>query len=219
MSVRRRFFVVGHTQTTDPDLSLNDLSGMCGRLDVLCRAVTSALCVSHGLRADTEVWVTIDHDDVANGPRTMRFEGATLQHFHPDERTTAALFKRAFHADVVDNGHFEAAHPGLSVAWLGFGQALSRFAEAGPVLLLDKEGVDVRDATDELLLGDGRAPGFVLSDHEPFAKGELNALREVAAGSLSVGAGWLQGHGAVALVHDEMDRRFDGGGGRSDEEE
>lgn len=206
--VTRRFLVVGHTQTTDPDLSLNDLAGMGGRLDVLCRVVTSALCTSHGVREDTEVWCVIDHDEVQDAPLTVRFNGAEVRNLNPDERTTAALFKRAFGADVVDNGHFENAHPGVTVGWLGFADALRRFAQDGPVLFLDKDGVDIRQTEDGVLGTSQDDPvGLVLSDHVPFSDAERAVIDDLSFTAVSVGPEWLQGHSVVTLVHDELDRR------------
>lgn len=204
----RRFLVVGHTQTTDPDLSLNDLAGMGGRLDVLCRVVTSALCTSHGVREDTDVWCVIDHDEVEDGPRTVRFKGAQVRNLNPDERSTAALFKRAFGADVVDNGHFENAHPGVTVARMGLADAVQRFRDEGPVVVLDREGVDLREADAETLAtSDDEPVGLVLSDHVALSDAERAVMNDLAAAHVSVGPDWLQGHSVVALVHDELDRR------------
>jgi tRNA (pseudouridine54-N1)-methyltransferase len=197
----RRFLVVGHTQSTDPGLSLNDLPGAGGRIDVLARVVTAALCLSHGLRSDTEVWTVIDHEGVHAGPRTIVWSGDRLRHLNPDERTTAALFKKAFGADVID--HLDEVHPGLQVAEWGFQAALDAFGAAAPFVVLDREGVDVRAAP-----GDWLRPGigFVLSDHRPFGAEEEAVLREVAIGRLSVGPHWLHGHAAVFLIQDALDR-------------
>lgn len=204
----RRFLVVGHSQTTDPDLSLNDLAGMGGRLDVLCRVVTSALCTSHGIREDTDVWCVIDHDEVQDAPMTIRFQGDKVRNLNPDERSTAALFKRAFGADVVDNGHFENAHPGVTVAWLGLAAAVERFAKEGPVVVLDKGGVDIRKADKAVMATSKEKPiGFVLSDHAAFTPAERAVLSDMAVATVALGADWLQGHSAVTLVHDELDRR------------
>lgn len=217
---RRRFLVVAHQATTDPRFSLNDLTGGTGRIDVLCRAVTSALCTSHGVRDDTEVWLTCPgrDDDGSDGPRTVRIDGAKVRHLNPDERSTAALLKKAFGADVVPNGVFEEAHGGVTVAEMPFEEALVRFTVDGPVLWLDREGTDIRAASadwfrdpamdhDEERKGPG-GPGFVLSDHRPFTDEEVTDIRANVDGRIvSVGAAWLQGHQAVTLVHDELDRR------------
>ncbi|MCH1588203.1 MAG: hypothetical protein L7S02_03300, partial [Flavobacteriales bacterium] len=61
-------------------LPLNDLSGGAGRVDVLIRALMSALLTSHGLRKDTEV---VLHMMGGPGPaRRIKFDGATLRGLH-----------------------------------------------------------------------------------------------------------------------------------------
>lgn len=198
----RRFLVVGHTQSTDPAFSLNDLPGAAGRIDVLVRAVTSALCLSHGLRSDTEVWTVVDHGAVHSGPRTVVWQGDRLRHLNPDERSTAALFKKAFAADLID--HFEEVHSGLQAAEMGVDAALDAFGAAGPVFVLSREGDDIRSSSDARL---GHGAGFVLSDHQPFTPEDDARLEGVEAGRLSVGPHWLHGHASITLVHDELDRR------------
>jgi tRNA (pseudouridine54-N1)-methyltransferase len=49
----RQFVVVGHDAPTTDDFSLDDLPG-AGRLDVLCRCITAALLLSHGIRDGVE---------------------------------------------------------------------------------------------------------------------------------------------------------------------
>lgn len=200
---RRRFFVAGHTQATDTAFKLDDLSGGAGRLDVLARAVTSALCLSHGVRTDTEVWTIIDHEGVEI-PRALVWHGDRLRNLNPDERSTAALFKKAFAHDAIE--HFEAVHPGLEIAELGFAESLRRFTDAGPTVLLDKDGQDLR-TLDKAILEKKATIGFVLSDHQSWTDDETRMLKELVPLSVSVGPLWLHGHQAITIVHDELDRR------------
>lgn len=207
---------MGHTQTTTPDFALNDLSGGAGRLDVVIRMATAAFCLSHGIRKDTQLWAVLpglvdrDPGEEEEGPLTIRFDGDALKGFNPDERSTAALFKRAFSAEVVPGGRFVDAHPGIAVARMGFKDALKKFQRQGPVMLLDRDGVDIRelDAGDLESAEDGTGPGFLLSDHEAFTPAQEKAVRQAASKTVSVGPLWLHGHGTVTLVHDEMDRRL-----------
>ena len=201
----RRFLVVGHTQSTRSDVPLDDITGKGGRIDVLARAVTAALCLSHGLRTDTEVWCVIDHPGVAAGPRTLRFDGAALRSFNPDERSTAALFRKAFAVDVVPNGHFEAAHPGVDAALLGLSAAFDRCASMGPWILLDRDAPPLDHALDALPRG--RGVGFIVSDHQPFTVDERAMFAAGGARPASLGTAWLQGNAAVILAHAALDRR------------
>ena len=88
----RTFIVVGHKATTSPNFSLEDIPGTSGRLDILCRAVTAAFMLSHGIRKDVCVYLVLLGGEV---PKTIQLRGETLRHLNPDERTTAALLKKA----------------------------------------------------------------------------------------------------------------------------
>ena len=81
----RRFAIVGHDTPGSGDFSLNDLAGSAGRMDVLLRAVNSALFVSHGIREDTQIVLHLED----SGPRRIRFDGGSLRGVHPDERSIA----------------------------------------------------------------------------------------------------------------------------------
>ena len=88
----RNFVIVGHKATTNPNFSLEDIPGTSGRLDILCRSVTAAFVISHCIRKDVCVYLVLLGGDVA---KTIRLQGETLRHLNPDERTTAALLKKA----------------------------------------------------------------------------------------------------------------------------
>lgn len=81
----RRFAIIGHDVPCKGDFSLNDLAGGAGRLDVLLRAVNTALFVSHGIREDTQIILHLG----GSGSRRIRFDGGKLRGVHPDERSIA----------------------------------------------------------------------------------------------------------------------------------
>ena len=51
----RKFAIIGHRAQSSGKLNLNDLAASSGRMDVLARAVNSALFLCHGIREDSEV--------------------------------------------------------------------------------------------------------------------------------------------------------------------
>ena len=53
----RRFAIIGQRAMSQGKLPLNDLAGGAGRMDVLVRAMMSALMTSHGFRNDTEIFL------------------------------------------------------------------------------------------------------------------------------------------------------------------
>lgn len=185
----RRFVVVSHTVPPDGQWGLDDLAGAAGRVDVLCRAVTTALFTSHGIRDDTEVLL------VFPGPSTIRIRGATVQRLNPDERSTAARIRNALGHPHPDPW-WEDVEPGIAVAPFGLDDAL----QDAPVLWLDRDGHDIMETE----LPDGT---WVLSDHQPFGESELEVLHSRAPHRISLGDTWYHGHHAIAIVQYLLDRR------------
>lgn len=189
---RRAFVIVGHTQPTTPDFPLNDLPGSAGRMDILARCVTTAFCLSHGLRKDVEVFLVL-RDEVA-----IRLEGSRLKRLNPDERSTGALLKHALQA--LREGRTQST-PGVTVARRALGDVLQELKERGfRVYVLDERGEDVRAANL------ARKSAFVLSDHRNFTREEEALLQEYT--KLSLGPVVLHADHCIALVHNELDRRF-----------
>jgi len=88
----RNFVVVGNLAATTPDFSLEDIPGTSGRIDILCRCVNSAFVLSHGIRRDVQIYLIFRGGPY---PKTVHLRGRDLRHLNPDERTTAALLKKA----------------------------------------------------------------------------------------------------------------------------
>ena len=90
----RRFAIIGHRVPSSGKINLNDLAGSSGRIDVLARAVNTALFLSHGIRDDTDITL---HLMGGPGPsRRIWFEGARLRGVYPDERGIAGHVNKAF---------------------------------------------------------------------------------------------------------------------------
>ncbi|MGB0652799.1 MAG: tRNA (pseudouridine(54)-N(1))-methyltransferase TrmY [Thermoplasmatota archaeon] len=198
----RRFLVVSHTTPPDGDWSLEDLAGGAGRVDVLCRAVTSALCTSHGLRDDTEVLLVFASDP--QRATAVRFDGAQIRHLNPDERSTAARIQQALRARPEDPW-WDEVQAGLHVAPFALAEVLGELE--GPLFLLDAAGDDA------LKTALPAAGTFVLSDHRPFTEEETALLAEGAAGRFSLGEAWYHGHHCIAVVQTLLDRQGAGRGG------
>lgn len=185
----RTFIIVSHTVPASGDWGLEDLAGGAGRVDVLCRAVSSALFVSHGIRDDTRVILvfTADPDE----PVAIRIAGDQVRHLNPDERSTAARIRTALQARHPDPW-WEDGEPGIEVAPFGLADILDDLG--APVLVLEREGVDARAKP----VPDRAA--FVLSDHQPFTDDEIRLLRDRATGSVSMGPTWYHGHQAIGVL-------------------
>jgi len=191
----RAFIVLGHKVPLTPNFSLNDLPGSAGRLDILCRCVTAAFCLSHGIRRDVTVYLVLQNKIV------LRFEGASLRHLNPDERSTAALIQKALKAFTERTGTESESTPGIFIASGGLPQVLKRVRDEGlRIYWLHEEGAPMRQAE---LQPDA---AFVLSDHLEFLPEEaaiLDGLPRLSLGPLS-----LHADHCIVLAHNELDLRF-----------
>ncbi|MDR2855408.1 MAG: tRNA (pseudouridine(54)-N(1))-methyltransferase TrmY [Methanomicrobiales archaeon] len=193
------FIVVSHTATCDPHFSLNDLCGGAGRVDLLARAIQASLCVSHGIRQDVVCYLVFCSDPRG---RIIRFSGSDLRRFNPDERSTAALIKKAL--AIPAGSLFREASPGVSIRVGGLSELLAMEGEKRHVAILDEHGSDIR-ACDDLCCN-----LYVLSDHQNFSEQEMQVLAEYEPVYLSLGPTVLHADHAIVLLHNERDRWMHG---------
>ncbi|MEF8786189.1 MAG: tRNA (pseudouridine(54)-N(1))-methyltransferase TrmY [Haloarculaceae archaeon] len=189
----RQFLVVGHDAPTTADFSLDDLPG-AGRLDALCRCVTSALLLSHDIREDVRVHLVLDDQF------TVTFDGSALQGLNPDERSTAALVRTALDDREEAIGHIPVeTSPGVSLVRKGFEATLDDAETDRTVLQLHGEGtpaIETEPPAD---------PVFVLSDHRNFTDEETTLLDDVADKRVSLGPRRLHGNQAITVAHNWLD--------------
>jgi len=190
----RQFVIIGHDAPTTPEFSLDDLAGGAGRLDVLCRCVTSAFFLSHAIREDVRVHAVLSDE------YTVSFEGSDLRRLNPDERSTAALIRNALDEREEAIGHIPVeTSPGVSLTRRGFEGTLEDVARRGTVVQLHEDGdpvVDVEPPSD---------PVFVLSDHGDFRDWEADLLADRAERRVSLGPERLHADHAVTVAHNYLD--------------
>ncbi|MDD1727309.1 MAG: tRNA (pseudouridine(54)-N(1))-methyltransferase TrmY, partial [Methanothrix sp.] len=126
----RTFVIVGHKATTSPNFSLEDIPGTSGRLDILCRAATAAFVISHGIRKDASVYLVLLGGEA---PKTILLHGESLRHLNPDERTTAALLKKALALPATERWAMSTS--GITVRLGGLPELLEDLKEADLVYL------------------------------------------------------------------------------------
>ena len=100
----RHFAIVGHRAPSSGRINLNDLAGSSGRMDVLARAISSALFLSHGVREDTTI--TLHLMGGPGVPRRIRFNGAKVKGLHVDERAIAGRIRSIISDPVPVRGHW-----------------------------------------------------------------------------------------------------------------
>ncbi len=189
----KRFVVVGHLATTNGTFSLNDLAGSAGRMDVLCRCVNSAFFLSHDLRRDVECYLILRGEP---GPeKTVLFSGSTVRYLSPDERSSAALIKKALSLPCGDE--FRESTPGVFIRRGG----LERLLFDIPFAVLDEDGEDIQEAPE-------LPEAYILSDHQNFTPEEEGLIAECLR--YSVGPRSLHADHAITVLLNEMDRRESG---------
>lgn len=191
----RAFVLLGHTQPLEPGFSLDDLPGSAGRLDVLCRNLTAALLLSHGIRESVTVWIVIQDE------LTIEVRGDEVRHLRPDERSTGGLLRDALEtaADRVVSSRPVESRPGVYVRRQGLAGTLEELSDAFELVMLHPDGdrLGADDAPPQ--------PAFVLSDHRPYTDEEVSLLLEYGAQKRSLGPAVIHGDQAIAVAHNVMD--------------
>lgn len=188
----RTFIVVGHMATTSPNFSLEDIPGTSGRLDILCRAVTAAFVLSHGIRKDVCIYLVLLGGDV---PKTIRLVGETLRHLNPDERTTAALLKKALAVPAASLWAMSTS--GIFVRTGGLIELLADMKDA-KFIYLREDGVDICGLDASSLSGEA---AFILGDHTGMTTGEEVLIEQAGAKVVSLGQTSLHADHCIVLLN------------------
>ena len=193
----RRFAIIGHRAQSSGKLNLNDLAGSSGRIDVLARAVNTALFLSHGIRVDSEI---ILHLEGGPGPvRRIGFIGQAIRGVHPDERAICGHLNKALKNPVTPIGVQQEIHSGLWHSGGSIKQTISEWERSGTkIYVLDAKGI-LFDPN----LHNSESVGFILSDDQPFTDQENKSMENFER--ISLGEKWLQGHSCIAIIHHQLD--------------
>ena len=165
-------------------------------MDVLVRAVNSALFVSHGIRQDSHVLL---HLMGGAGPnRRIWFDGSSIGGVRPDERSIAGQIKGVLKEEVPPRGHFREFSSGILHSGGSVEQTVEEWKSRGvcPVVL-DAGGGDFSEVPTTMDLG------FIISDDKPLDQEDTRSLQ--GSVSLSLGDRWLQGHSCIAILHYLLD--------------
>lgn len=190
----RRFLLVAHDARTDGGFPLDDLPGSAGRMDLVARCVATALLISHEVRRDVEFAALLLGPP--RPPRLVRFVGEEVRSLNPDERSVAALIRKAVAAEGLAE---HSPHPGVYASGRGLAEAIATVPPG--VVRLVEGGRDLRGARLP------RDPTFVLADHRELSPEEESIVRAKAHDFVSVGPKSLHADQVIAIVHNELDRR------------
>ena len=185
------FIVKGNRARTAPDFLLKDLPGSGGRIDILCRCLTSSLLLSHGIRKDVQVILCLGGEP--DPPKCIRVMGDKVKHLSPDERSTAILLMKAL--ESYRKGEEVESTPGIYISGHSFKEILEQYRER--IVLLDEGG-------DELNSMPVEEPCFVLGDHLGFDEDEEKLLSTIKH-RMRVSPLVLHGSHCIVLVLNRMD--------------
>lgn len=164
----------------------------------MCRAIGAAFFLSHELRRDVEVTLLMQ-DQVE-----IRIVGSRVKRLNPDERSTAALVRKALSRlqDVEgDDGDAIESTPGIFVCPSSLSDVLDRVYQKGshPVLLHEHgdpiESIEFPEDTT-----------FFLSDHREFTEEDYERLDNLDR--VSLGRQPMHTSQCITITHYLLDRRL-----------
>jgi len=196
-------------------LPLNDMAGAAGRMDVLVRALMSALMTSHGMRRDSEI---ILHLHGGPGPsRRIKFIGAELKGVHAEERAVAGQIGKVIQLPTPARGQWLQRSDGIYDGGGDIENTISEWKDS-TIIRLDAAGprlwgVDsiIPQQSNPLSKSVGewdqtKVSGidiaFILSDDKPLTESQKLMENTIAR---SLGEEWVQGHLAIAICHFLLD--------------
>ena len=159
--MKRRFIITSNTVDTSKPLSLNSLTGY-GRLDVICRCISSSFFLSNKFRKDVILVIYFN----ING-QILEIDGSTVRGINPDERAIAGVVKKVF--------------GGLSYSGIKFykGNLTTLLSEYQPVIL-DQKGIQLRS-------GLSKFQSFIIGDQIGYPSGNeeyFKDLEKISLGSI-----------------------------------
>ena len=198
----REFIFKANKAITNGDINLKDLPGSCGRLDLVCRCVSSAFFLSHDLRRDT-IFYSI-HYGAPNPPVVLKFVGSELKRVSPDERSIALFIKKAL--DKTPTPLWKESTSGIYVAKKEFRDIiLEKRNEGKEIYYLHKDGKDIEEIFKK---DDGLEDVvFVLGDHIGIGEEDEKFLEEFAH-KVSLSPLELHANHCITLVHNALDKRL-----------
>ena len=179
--------------------------GLIGKgygLEYLADIVRNALFVSKGHRENVAVSLVLERSK--DFSRVIRFSGASLGSFK-DLHETAILnkiFEALCAAERLKKNEELKENEGAFVSAQSFEAYFSSKIQTQTPYLLDKKGQDIR------LVAFEPEPLFLLTDHTPMPRNSKKSLLKSGISTVSVGPTILHSSQCIAVVLNELDRKF-----------
>jgi tRNA (pseudouridine54-N1)-methyltransferase len=191
----REFILFTHKAVTS-DFSLNDLPS-AGRMDLVCRCISSALFISEAVRKDTSIHVVLNGPP--SPPKTVSFFGNEIRGLYPDERTIASFIKIALRKSFKLEKE-ALVLPGLKISRKSFEELIKERKEK-QLIYLHKDGEDFREFEFK------ENPVIILGDHKGLDKKTEKFLERFHAEKVSLGKIEYLASACISIIHNELDRR------------
>ena len=205
LSDMKDFIIIGNKAVTGGKISLNDLPGAAGRMDVLCRCVTASLFISFGMRRDVNVHLILKG---APGPeKVVRFNGETMRSLNPDERSSGSLIQKALLLNAVETE--QQSTTGVFVRTGNLECLLNEFKVDRPIFYLKEDGKDIldmiqnEDSTESAALENGV---YILGDNQGVFEDDEKTIEDAGASKISVGPLSLLSSQCITLILNALDR-------------
>lgn len=162
--------------------------------------IVNALMISKGHRTDTRLHLVLESS--SDFSRTLIFDGSTLGNLQgAHEGALLSACADALRASQkLGKDKVVTADNGIQVRTVSFEQLVKERLD-GPVFMLDRKGVDIREQT----LAEDVV--FLLTDHVPMPKKAFNSLKRQGVMNLSLGPVVLHASQCISVIHNELDRR------------
>jgi tRNA (pseudouridine54-N1)-methyltransferase len=167
-------------------------------MDILARCINASLFLSHDMRRDVDTYAILQGEPVP--PVTIRFNGEKLRYLSPDERSPAALIKKALEKGAPESGEEEST-PGVYISKRSFANVIEGMDN---IVYLHENGEDIRKVS---LTG---SEVYVLSDHENLTPEEEAILEKKGAKKVSLGQKLYHADHCIVMVNHEIDLRSQG---------
>lgn len=195
----REFILLALKARTTPDIALNNLPDS-GRMDLVCRFISSCLCVSNGVRDDTIVHVSLNGP--LEPPKLVTIYGDKIKGLKPDERTIALFLIEALKQGLnLKLNQTKPVFEGIEVSKKSF-ETLIKEKQNSQLIYLHKKGKDITQFEFK------ENPVFVIGDYSGIPNKTEKFLDSFEAERVSLGPKILLASHCPVIIHNELDRHL-----------
>ncbi|MCD6508842.1 MAG: hypothetical protein J7L11_00405 [Thermoprotei archaeon] len=161
-----------------------DYRELIRRRGIVLRSICYALLLSHDIRRDVHVWISV-RDECGRGG-ILELRGDTLRHLRPDEATSWGILRKGLtKLRRLKDGISKRAHHGLLVYKMDVGGAIA-LMRPSKCLIIERRG----DLSPKLKSLKGGSLLIVLNmDESAFTYGEINEITRKVKDVVRLGMG------------------------------